>query len=89
MLIDVDEVKILFHLFTSLSEMYDPKLNKWTSIPDMKCSRDGACEVAASKRLYVIGGYDGSRYLKSVDCYDSYTNTWSVDGKLKLDPKPK
>lgn len=32
--------------------------------------------------IYIIGGYDSSIYLDSVEIYDPVTNTWSIGPKL-------
>ncbi|XP_008180695.1 kelch-like protein 3 [Acyrthosiphon pisum] len=50
-------------------EYYDSTLNTWTLVADMSKYRQGVAVGVMDGIMYAIGGYDGSIYLKSVECY--------------------
>jgi N-acetylneuraminic acid mutarotase len=52
-------------------EMYDPSIDKWSTMPDMPMSRAPAAAVYNNK-IYVIGGGD----IGTVQEYDPGANTW-------------
>lgn len=66
--------------------MYDPSLNKWTTVSPLHHARDGACCVSDGEHVYAIGGYNGSAYLTSVERYHVENNAWDIDGKLCYKP---
>ena len=58
-------------------ERYDPTMERWTLLPDMSESREGAGLVVSSDMIYCIGGYDGLSLLNSVEKYDPSTSKWT------------
>ena len=42
----------------------------------MNCRRSGAGVSVVNGKLYVVGGFDGSTYLKSVEWLDSDAGQW-------------
>lgn len=46
----------------------------------MNHARDGLCVAANDDFLYAISGYDGDRYLKSIERYDPEKNVWEMQG---------
>ncbi|CAK8689907.1 unnamed protein product [Clavelina lepadiformis] len=65
---------------TNTAECYDPRNGKWEYIPPMKTCRYGLTAVVLNNEIYAIGiksgGYDGSKYLSSVEKYNLDTKTW-------------
>ncbi len=43
---------------------------KWTSVASMNEERDGLVMVAVNGKLFTFGGWNGSKWLSSVECYD-------------------
>ena len=41
----------------------------WTTVGRMVTPRSGASAVAHEDRIYIIGGYDGTERLNSVECF--------------------
>ena len=52
------------------------KLGTWTQVAPMRSKRCRLGVAALNGKLYACGGYDGSVFLKSVECFDPVTNTW-------------
>ena len=54
----------------------DPGINK---LPEMKIRRQGASVAELNGLLYVAGGYNyDSRWLRSVECYNPASDTWTL-----------
>jgi len=51
-------------------EMFSPRLEQWSSLPQLTKRRRYAASAAIGKRLYIIGGYDTKARLKSVERLD-------------------
>ena len=45
-------------------------------VSPMKCNRSGAGVANLGQYIYVVGGYDGTRQLNSVERYDTERDTW-------------
>ena len=60
------------------AEAYDPVADQWAAIADMATARYGCAGAALLGKAYVSGGYDGSKYLSSVEVFDPATNTWDL-----------
>jgi len=60
-------------------EVYDVINDQWTFITQMNCKRSGACAVVlpCSKKIMIIGGYNGVSRIKATEIYDPETNTWT------------
>ena len=55
----------------ALIQIYDVTSDKWVvSTATLKTPRYGASSVFINNKLYVIGGYDGSKCLSSVEIFD-------------------
>ncbi|KAL0271210.1 UNVERIFIED_CONTAM: hypothetical protein PYX00_008380 [Menopon gallinae] len=59
-------------------EVYNPRLERWTSIAPMLYRRSRSGVTGLGKLLYVVGGYDGSADLATAECYDHQANKWST-----------
>jgi len=61
-----------------------PHGRKWSSVPPMleKRCRHG-CAVLHG-RLFCAGGYDGSKFLSSVETYDPVLNTWTYVAEMNV-----
>ena len=57
-------------------DKYDPTLDEWKEVTQMKTSRSAHCAVAMANFIYVIAGHDGRDCQKSVECFDPLTNQW-------------
>ncbi|MBI4579046.1 MAG: hypothetical protein HY718_05045, partial [Planctomycetes bacterium] len=71
----------------STVEEYDPATNAWAGKAGMPTARDYLGVVAASDKVYAIGGYryDGSpHFLGTTEQYDPATNTWSAKASLSI-----
>lgn len=47
----------------------------------MNHSRDGLCVSADEDYLYAISGYDGDKYLNSIERYNPEKDVWEMNGK--------
>ena len=57
---------------------YDPASNSWvTRRPAPHFHKNGAAAVIGGK-LYVAGGFNGSRPVADLDVYDPATNSWTT-----------
>jgi N-acetylneuraminic acid mutarotase len=59
-------------------ERYDPRTNKWTEIPSMRCRRRSFATVVMDDKIFAIGGYKRHTRLNSVHYFDKRTNQWFV-----------
>ena len=57
--------------------MYDPESNKWSYAPSMLTKRCRLGVAVLNRKLYCAGGYDGSVFLNTVECYDTHTKQWT------------
>lgn len=57
-------------------ERYDPKTDQWTMLAPMLNCRDAVGVSWLGDKIYAIGGYDGTKYLNDVECYDPIKNEW-------------
>lgn len=51
------------------AEVYDPKLDQWTQLPSLKTARRALAAASLADGIYAIGGFDGEKYLSSVEKY--------------------
>ena len=63
-------------------ERFNPKHNQWEYVASMNHARDGLCVAADDDYLYAISGYDGDKYLKSIERYDPDRDIWEITGKI-------
>lgn len=55
-------------------EKYDPKTSEWHPLPRILRKRRYVAAASVKNKIYVIGGYDGTSRLNSVDCLDASEN---------------
>lgn len=72
--------------FTNLSsvERYNIQTGVWTSINSMNIARRSHNAIAFKEKIYVFGGYDGHKYLESVELFDPSKNQWSILPPMKI-----
>ena len=64
----------------STAERYDIDTDMWFTLPDLNCPRidPGICE-AQNGKIFVFGGRNSKKVeLKSVECFDPETATWTL-----------
>ncbi|CAH1397653.1 unnamed protein product [Nezara viridula] len=66
----------------SSAEKYDPRADSWMPVSPMSVCRDGIGAAVLGNKIYAVGGYDGESYLKTVEEYDSFTDTWRLMAPL-------
>lgn len=73
---------------TNASDAFDVAGGRWHLLPGAPVARCHAAAVAASGRVFVIGGWNTSSTVRftTVDVYDPRTNAWSHDTPL---PRPR
>lgn len=52
------------------AERYDPETGHWEMIAPMKEARRALSAVALPDGIYAIGGYNGTKYVQTVEKYD-------------------
>ncbi|KAG7011961.1 F-box/kelch-repeat protein, partial [Cucurbita argyrosperma subsp. argyrosperma] len=77
------------------SEVYDPALDEWQSLPDMSTSRHKCVGVTWQGKFHVIGGFAGNNdYIgnmerSSAEVYDGEESRWNlIIGMWQLDIPP-
>ncbi len=61
--------------YHSSVELYDKARGTWTDLPSMSAKRGSFACGSIGRRIYVAGGYDGSKFLNGVEFLDY------IDGK--------
>ncbi|KAB8142114.1 hypothetical protein F8S13_16370 [Chloroflexia bacterium SDU3-3] len=61
---------------TATLEAYDQQDNRWITLSDMPAPRSGYALAAFEGKLYLFGGWDGSRYCDEVFSYTPDTDSW-------------
>lgn len=62
---------------TDILDIFDPERNVWLQGAKLPQAVSAYALVSFEGRLYLFGGWDGSRYLASVFIYDPASDTWS------------
>eukprot|EP00471_Norrisiella_sphaerica_P014480 CAMPEP_0184503410 /NCGR_PEP_ID=MMETSP0113_2-20130426/51876_1 /TAXON_ID=91329 /ORGANISM="Norrisiella sphaerica, Strain BC52" /LENGTH=698 /DNA_ID=CAMNT_0026892903 /DNA_START=795 /DNA_END=2891 /DNA_ORIENTATION=- len=65
---------------TKRDEKYPTEqLQRWTALPPMRTKRRylGVAVSPDGTKLFAVGGYHGSKYLKSVEVYDFHHRLWT------------
>lgn len=57
-------------------ECYDPKVDRWCTIPSMSTKRARVGVAVVDREIYAVGGYDGSTDLATVERYCPQENKW-------------
>merc|ERR1719400_427571 len=63
-------------------EIFNPATNEWSFGPSLQVPRSGVKAIAYNDKIFVIGGYDGTRRLKTVEVYDPLVSPY-----FQLQPK--
>lgn len=64
-------------------EIFDPQANEWlisTNIiqNELNVARVGVGIAVGNEKLYVVGGFDGRNFLKTIEIYDELTQRWRL-----------
>jgi len=62
--------------------------NTWSTLTDMNTARRDFGLISVDNFLYAIGGYDGSKYLSSIEVFNPETNQWSFKTSMNT-PRSK
>ena len=58
-------------------ERYDPGLNDWTPVCEMRFKRCYHCACVYDEKIFVIGGIDDSgNVIEEIECYDPSKDEW-------------
>ena len=63
---------------------YDPRSDSWCTVSSMNFCRDAVGTAVLGGRIFAVGGYDGTSYLNSVECYDPQTQEWAVVSRKEI-----
>ena len=58
------------------SECFDFEKGTWEALPEMSEKRRALAVVTMPDGIYAIGGYDGQKYLASVEKFDLLSHSW-------------
>jgi DNA-binding CsgD family transcriptional regulator len=67
-------------------EIYEPLEDRWTQGPSLPVPLCAYAIVAYGQGFYLLGGWDGQRYLDTVYYYDIKGETWRLEGQM---PTPR
>lgn len=59
-------------------ECYDPRIDRWCMVTPMSTKRARVGVGAIDRKIYAVGGYDGSNDLATVEAYCPQSNVWVV-----------
>ena len=60
------------------TERWNPQTNKWISVAGMHKCRSNHGVAVLNGKIWVLGGYNGESYLRSVECYCPKRNVWKM-----------
>lgn len=67
----------------STAERYCLETSTWKEIPPMSTARRALSVVTLPDGIYALGGYDGSKYLRSLEKYDIRMGKWITLAPMK------
>ncbi|HEY2923793.1 MAG TPA: PKD domain-containing protein [Candidatus Eisenbacteria bacterium] len=71
----------------SLNEVYDPAVNRWTTLAPMPLAvSDNYATIAYAGKVYVFGGTNGLNNRSEVQIYNIATNSWTFGAPM---PTPR
>jgi hypothetical protein len=62
--------------FSPVTQVYDTATGCWVETVAMLSKRCRLGVATLNGKIYACGGYDGSSFLRSVECFDPVTNKW-------------
>lgn len=65
------------------AERFDFKTKSWTILGSMSNQRRALSAVSLPNGVYAIGGFDGEKYLNSVERYDQDSDQWISVAPMK------
>ncbi len=63
---------------------YNASLNKWIQIEYLNTGRWRHKMAVVGGKVYVLGGFDGTQRLNSVEAYDPFHNCWTEVSSLNI-----
>lgn len=64
-------------------EKFDPETGKWSYVEAMLTKRSRYGVASFNGKIYVCGGFDGARYLRSAEVYDLNTDKWAFIAEMR------
>jgi kelch-like protein 18 len=61
-------------MLTILLKVYDTQTESWAETVPMLSNRCRPGVATLNGKIYACGGYDGSSFLRSVECFDPVLN---------------
>lgn len=58
------------------AEAYNPQTNRWSIVPSMSTPRSYFGIEVVDDQLFVVGGYNGSTTMLSMERYDEEAGMW-------------
>ncbi|KAJ8024339.1 Kelch-like protein 4 [Holothuria leucospilota] len=74
-------LKGLYDEFNSV-ERYDPRADAWFCVAPMSICRDSVAVAVLGDQIYAAGGFNGTSYVSTVECYDPVAGEWSLSTPL-------
>lgn len=69
----------------ALCEVYDPQVDSWAVIAPSLQPRSHACAAVIQNKIFLLGGVNKrNRELRSVECYDTNKNEWTITASLPV-----
>ena len=69
---------------TDILEIYDPQHDRWDQGASLPLALSAYSMVAFEGKLYVFGGWDGTKYLDSSFLYDPGKNSWKSISRMSV-----
>ena len=63
---------------------YNTWTRQWSAVAPMNSPRAWPSVAVVDNHIYVMGGFDGSNRLRSVEAYDPEHDTWTYIANLNM-----